>query len=349
MRIAQVAPLYESVPPKLYGGTERIVHYLTEELVRRGHEVTLYASGDSQTRARLRALCPEALRLNPPTQDPFAYHVLELGTVLAEADDYDVIHAHVDFRALPFSRFTRTPIISTNHNRLDSPEAIALSQAYPDSYLTSLSDSHRLPLPWANFVATVHNSVPVEHFTFSSQSGDYLAFLGRMSPEKGPAEAIAVAKRAGIPLKIAAKINDFERDYFENVLRPEMDHPHIEFLGELNQQEKIDLLSDAAALLFPVNWPEPFGLAMIESMACGTPVLAYPRGAVPEVLAEGITGYICHNQDEMVARVADIGALDRLACREHVETRFSIRRMVDGYELAYRRVIAAARNHRLAA
>lgn len=349
MRIAQVAPLYESVPPKLYGGTERIVHYLTEELVRRGHEVTLYASGDSMTAARLRAVCPEALRLNPPNQDPVAYHVLQLGAVLAEADEYDVIHAHTDFRALPFGNLTSTPVVSTNHNRLDSPEAIALSRAYPNANLTSLSHSHRRPLPWANFVATVHNAVPVERFTFSSRSGQYLAFLGRLSPEKGPAEAIAVAKRAGIPLKIAAKINDWERDYYENVLLPEMEHPHIEYLGELNQQEKIDLLSDAYALLFPVNWPEPFGLAMIEAMACGTPVLAYPHGAVPEVLAEGVTGYLCRSQDEMVDRVADVVDLDRLACRTHVETRFSIGRMVDGYEEAYRRVIAAARRGRIAA
>jgi glycosyltransferase involved in cell wall biosynthesis len=344
MRIAQVAPLYESVPPRLYGGTERIVHYLTEELVRRGHEVTLYASGDSVTRARLRAIYPEALRLNPPTQDPIVYHVMQLGVVLAEAAEYDVIHAHTDFRALPLARFCPTPIISTNHNRLDSPESINLSRAYPDAFLTSLSQSHRRPLPWANFVGTIHNAVPVERFEFSHLSGQYLAFLGRLSPEKGPAEAIAVAKRAGIPLKIAAKINDSEREYYESVLRPQMDHPHIEFLGELNQQEKVRFLADACALLFPVNWPEPFGLAMIESMACGTPVLAFPHGAVPEVMSDGVTGYMCRDEDEMAARCIDVVELDRLACRNHVETNFSIERMADGYEEAYRRAIAQSRN-----
>ena len=268
---------------------------------------------------------------------------MQLGTVLAEAGEYDVIHSHVDFRALPLAQFSSTPIISTNHNRLDSPEAIALSRAYPDAYLSSLSRSHRGPLPWANFVATVHNAVPVEHFEFSSRSGQYLAFLGRLSPEKGPAEAIAAAKRAGIPLKIAAKINDFERDYYESVLRPQMEHPDVEFLGELNQSEKVRFLADASALLFPVNWPEPFGLAMIESMACGTPVLAFPHGAVPEVLTEGITGYLCRDEGEMAARCADVVDLDRFACRDHVETNFSIQRMADRYEAAYRRVIEQAR------
>jgi len=343
MRIALVPPLYESVPPKLYGGTERVVYYLTEELVRRGHDVTLFASGDSQTSGRLQAVIPEPLRVNPSAQDPCAFHVLQLGMVYGQAEEFDVIHAHVDFRALPFSRFVRTPTISTNHNRLDSPEAIATSQAYPEAHLTSISDSHRGPLHWANWVATVYNGIPVERFKFSPRPGSYLAFLGRMSPEKGPAEAIAVARRVGMPLRIAAKVNGFEREYFDQVLRPLMDHHLVEFLGELGEKDKTDLLSGAYALLFPANWPEPFGLAMVEAMACGTPVLAYPRGAVPEVVADGVTGYLCRDEEEMAARVADLDRVDRRACREHVLARFSVARMVDGYEEAYRRVLAADR------
>ena len=349
MQIALVSPLYESVPPRLYGGTERVVHYLSEELVRRGHEVTLYATGDSQTSATLRAVCPRALRLDPPTQDPAAYHVLQLGLAYEQASEFDLIHFHVDFRGLPFTRLVRTPTMSTNHNRLDSPEAIALSRAYPEANLTSLSDSHRSPLHWANWVATVYNGIPVEQFRFSPTRGDYLVFLGRMSPDKGPAEAIEVAKRVGMPLRIAAKVNTFEQDYFDQVLRPLLDDPQIEFVGEAGEREKIELLAGAYALLFPVNWPEPFGLAMVEAMACGTPVLARPSGAVPEIVADGVTGYVCRSLDEMVARCGDVDRIDRLACRQYAEKHFSVERMVDDYERAYRRVLEEAKAPQLAA
>jgi glycosyltransferase involved in cell wall biosynthesis len=342
MRIAQVSPLYESVPPRRYGGTERIVHFLTEELVRRGHEVVLYATGDSATSAELRAVCPQALRLCRGIQDGSAYHVLQLGMVCSDSEEFDVVHAHVDFRALLLTRFTRTPIVSTNHNRLDSPEYRAMVRAYPEAWLTSVSDSQRKPLSWANWAATVYNAVPVDEIQFSERPGAYLAFLGRMSPEKGPAEAIEVAKLTGMPLKIAAKINDFEQDYFDAVVRPLLNHPLIEFLGEVGEQEKRELLAGAYALLFPVSWPEPFGLAMIEAMACGTPVLAFSHGAVPEVMEDEVTGFICSDVREMAARVRDVEEIDRRACRLLVERRFSVERMADGYEEAYQRVLASA-------
>lgn len=339
MRIALVAPLYESVPPKRYGGTERVVHYLAEELVRRGHEVTLYATGDSRTSANLRAVCPAPLRSCADSQDLCAYHVLQQGMVYREAEEYDLIHCHAEFRALPFAGLVRTPTISTNHNRLDTPDCLELTRLYPEANLTSLSYSQRNPIPHANWVGNVYNAVPVEEFAFSPWHGSYLVFLGRMSPEKGPETAIEVAKRVGMPLKIAAKVNGFERDYFEQVLRPKMDHPLVEFLGEVDEAEKQDLLSGAYALLFPIRWPEPFGLVMIEAMACGTPVLAFGCGAVPEILEHDTTGFICADVDEMVARCTDVASLDRRACRRRVLARFSVAAMVDGYEAAYRRTL----------
>ena len=350
MRIAQVAPLFESVPPRRYGGTERVVYSLTEELVRRGHEVTLYATGDSQTSARLRPALRQPLRQISGIQDPCAYHGLQLGMVYREAEDFDVIHSHAEFRALPFSLLVQTPTVSTNHNRLDTRDCLAICRAYPEAYLTSISNSQRAPLPWANWVATVYNALSTDLYTYSASEGSYLVFLGRMSPEKGPAEAIEVAKRVGIPLKIAARVTPHDRDYFDEVLRPALDHKLIEFLGEIDERAKVKLLAGAYALLFPVNWPEPFGLVMIEAMACGTPVLAHPIGAVPEVVTDGVTGFHCRDIDEMVARVADVGRLNRQDCRMEVERRFSIKQMTDDYERAYCKVIEAeTRRRKLAA
>src|SRR5579884_2151201 len=339
-----LAPLYESVPPLGYGGTERVVFHLTEELVRRGHEITLFATGDSRTSARLVAVCPAALRGCSRQQDPIAYHVLQLGMVYQRARAFDLIHSHCDFRALPFAHLTATPTLSTNHNSPDSPENRALLRAYPDAPVTALSESHRRQLPGGRCVGVAYNGVPIDEFPFSPVPGPYLAFVGRLSPEKGPLDAIEVAERTGIPLKIAAKINDWERDYVENVLRPRMRPTIVEFLGELNEDEKRRLLAGAFALLCPLRWPEPFGLVMAEAMATGTPVLAYPAGAAPEIVVDGVTGFLCPDVDSLCSQVNRVSALERAACRRHVQSRFSIPVMVDAYERAYECTIRLSRS-----
>ncbi len=339
MRIAMLAPLYESVPPVGYGGTERVVFHLTEELVRRGHDVTLFASGDSRTSARLVPVCPAALRGCSRLQDPIAYHLLQLGLAYQQARAFDLIHSHCDFRALPFAHLTSTPTLSTNHNSPDSPENRALLRAYPDAPVTALSESHRRQLPGGRCVGVAYNGIPIDDFPFSPTPGDYLVFVGRLSPEKGPLDAIEVAERTAIPLKIAAKINDWERDYVDDVLRPRMRPPLIEFLGELNEDDKRRLLAGAVAALCPLRWPEPFGLVLAEAMATGTPVLAYPAGAAPEIVVDGVTGFLCADVSALCARVNLVSTLDRAACRAHVQTRFSIPAMVDAYERAYERTV----------
>ncbi len=341
MRIAMVAPLYESVPPVGYGGTERVVSHLTEELVRRGHDVTLFASGDSRTAARLVPVCPTALRGGPRLQDPVAYHVLQLGTVYQRASEFDLVHSHCDFRAFPFARLTSTPTLSTNHNSLDSPENQAMLRAYPDAPVTALSESHRRQLTAGRCVAIAYNGIPVEDFPFSATPGTYLAFVGRLSPEKGPLDAIEVAERTGIPLKVAAKVNDWERDYVEAELLPRMYPPLVEYLGELNESDKRQLLAGAMAVLCPLRWPEPFGLVIAEAMATGTPVLAYPSGAAPELVVDGVTGFLCPDVDALCDRVNRVATLDRTACRQHVQTRFSVQAMTDAYERAYQWTIAS--------
>lgn len=341
MRIAMVAPLYESVPPAGYGGTERVVSSLTEELVRRGHDVTLFASGDSRTSGRLVAICPSALNVGRRLADPVAYHVLELAAVYERAGGFDLIHSHCDFRAFPFARLTPTPTLSTNHNCLDSPENQAMLRAYPDATVTALSDSHRRQLVAGRCVGIAHNGIPVESFPFNATPGSYLAFVGRLSPEKGPLDAIDVAERTGIPLKIAAKINDWEREYVDTVVRPKMQPPLIEYVGELNEADKRQLLAGALAALCPLHWPEPFGLVIIEAMATGTPVLVYPLGAAPELVLDGVTGFHCTDVATMADRVAQVTTLDRIACRQWTETEFSVHAMVDAYERAYQNVIAA--------
>jgi glycosyltransferase involved in cell wall biosynthesis len=345
MRIAQIAPLWEAVPPVGYGGTERVVSYLTEELVRRGHDVTLFASGDSRTTAKLVPVVPEGLRLSGVTADAAtAEHMRLLGRAFASAASFDVIHCHVDYLAFPFSHLVRTATVHTIHGRLDLPH---LQNTYRDLGrvpLVSISHAQRAPLaPFRpTWVATIHHGIPLRDWTHSTTHGRYLAFLGRISPEKGPDVAIDVALRTGLPLAIAAKVDAADREYFETVIEPRLGDPLITFVGEVNGAEKLDFLRNARALLFPIDWPEPFGLVMLEAMACGTPVIARPLGSAPEVIEHGRTGFLGGTTAELVDAVRRIEELDRAECRRHVEHRFSVGRMVDDYETVYRRLLTRA-------
>lgn len=341
MKIAQIAPLHESVPPRTYGGTERVVHYLTEALVRQGHEVTLYASADSSTSAELRPTVPEALRLSRERRDPLAWHLLQLAQVAREAGDYDVIHFHTDFLHFPLWRRMEVPQITTLHGRLDLADLKPLYQEFRDMPVISISDHQRTPLPMARWVDTVYNGIPAENYTFRPEPGDYLAFLGRMSPEKGPEQAIEIALKAGMPLKMAAKVDAADRDYFASRIEPLLKHSLIEFVGEVDERGKNALLGGARALLFPIQWPEPFGLVMIEAMACGTPVIAFRRGAVPEVMREGVSGYVVESVEAAVAALERVDAIDRAACRAYFEERFTAERMAEGYVKCYRRLLFA--------
>jgi glycosyltransferase involved in cell wall biosynthesis len=337
MRIAQVAPLYERVPPVLYGGTERVVSYLTEELVRLGHEVTLFASGDSLTRARLDAACPRALRLDTSCEDSIAPHIHMLGEVYRQAYKFDVIHCHTTYLGLPLTPYVATPTILTHHGRMDVPEQKPIFSAYPDVAHISISDAQRQPLPGMNWAATVYHGLPLNLYPFQSQSrGAFLLFLGRISPEKRPDSAIRIACRAGIPLRIAAKVDRVDQAYFDTTIRPLLDHPLVEFLGEVNEEQKRTLLGDALALLFPIDWPEPFGLVMIEALACGTPVIVRRRGSAPEVMQDGVTGFVCETDEEMVAAVQKVKQLDRVACRRVFAERFSVQRMAQDYVTVYK-------------
>jgi glycosyltransferase involved in cell wall biosynthesis len=338
LRIAQVAPLYERVPPALYGGTERVVGYLTEELVRRGHRVTLFASGDSQTDARLIAPAEKALRLNPDAEDTLSPHVIELGQVVERAAEFDLIHCHVDYLAFPISQFAPTPTVHTLHGRLDLPYHVAVFRQFHDVPLISISDAQREPLRHLglNWVGTVYHGLPRDAYTYAPHGGPYLAFLGRLSPEKRPDLAIDVAKRVGLPFKIAAKVDDADRAYFEREIEPLLDHPLIELIGEIADEEKSEFLGGALALLFPIDWPEPFGLVMIEAMACGTPIIARPFGSVPEILESGRTGLIGETVEDLVKAVKRIETIERAECRREFERRFTVERMVDDYEALYR-------------
>jgi glycosyltransferase involved in cell wall biosynthesis len=337
MRIAHVAPLYERVPPTLYGGTERIVSYLVEEQARRGHDVTLFASGDSRTRGALIAPIPRALRLDQGTGDPLAPHMVEMAQVFERADEFDLIHCHVDYLAFPFARLVGTPTVHTLHGRLDLPHMRPLLSHFCDVPLVSISEAQRRPLDGIDltWAGTVHHGLPLATYRPGSGRGGYLAFLGRIAQEKGPDLAIATARRAGIPLKIAAKVDAVDRRYFEREIRPLLDDPLIEYLGEIGEADKPAFLGDAAALLFPIDWPEPFGLVMIEALACGTPVIARPLGSVPEIITPGRTGFIASTVDDMVAAVRQLDRLDRAVCRREAETRFSVERMADAYEDVY--------------
>ncbi len=337
MRIAQVAPLHERVPPELYGGTERVVSFLTEQLVQLGHDVTLFASGDSLTQARLVAACRRSLRLDPNCRDPLAPHVRMLGWVYRRAHEFDVIHCHTDYIGLPLSRYTDVPTVLTLHGRLDLPEIHPLYEEYGNIRLISISDAQRTPMPGANWAATVHHGLPLDLYTFQPHAEPYLLFLGRISPEKCPESAIRIAKRAGVRLKIAAKVATVDRDYFETVIQPLLGDPLIEFIGEVSDIEKAPLLANAMALLFPIDWPEPFGLVMLEALACGTPVIARRRGSVPEILRNGQTGMVCDSDDEMVDAVRQVAHLDRGRCRKEFEQRFSVAVMARAYLDVYER------------
>jgi glycosyltransferase involved in cell wall biosynthesis len=347
MRIALVSPLYERVPPVAYGGTERVVAFLADELVRRGHEVTLFASGDSQTRARLISAAPRALRLDPEACDHLGPHVLELAQVFERAEEFDVIHCNVDYLAFPFARFVRTPTIHTMHGRLDLPHLQPIFAHFRDVPLVSISNAQRQPLAHlgVNWAATVYHGLPLERCPFSPAGGRYLAFLGRISPEKRPDLAIEVAKRAGIPLKIAAKVDPVDRAYFDREIAPLLNDPLIEFVGEIGDAAKPAFLGEALALLFPIDWPEPFGLVMIEALACGTPVVARPCGSVPEVIDSGRTGFVVDGLDDLVDAVKRVDTISRAECRREAETRFTVERMADDYEAVYAKlapVVAAA-------
>ena len=338
MRIAQVAPLYESVPPKAYGGTERVVSWLTEELVRLGHEVTLFASADSMTTARLVPCCPESLRLAPDCVDQLAHHVVMLAKVLQEKDEFDLIHFHTDYLHFPISARDRYLHLTTLHGRLDIPDLVPLYEMYSDMPVISISDAQRDPLPHLNWQGTVHHGFPPESYTPYRKSGKYLAFLGRTSPEKGLDQAIEIAQRAGMPLKIAAKIDKVDQEYFDACIRPLLNSPDIEFLGEIGYPEKNQFLGEAAALLFPICWPEPFGIVMIEAMACSTPVIAYPLGSVPEVIKDGVSGYIVPDLQSAVAAVGNLDKLDRKNVRRHFEQHFTAARMAKDYLRIYERM-----------
>jgi len=341
MRIAQVAPLYESVPPKLYGGTERIVSYLTEELVKQGHEVTLFASGDSLTQARLVAICPRALRLDDQCMDQLAHHTLLLEAIVAMRNQFEVIHFHIDYLHFPLSRVMGWTTLSTLHGRLDIPDLVPLYQTFREMPVSSISDAQRKPLPWLNWQGTVHHGLPESQYDFSPKSSGYLAFLGRTSPEKGLDQAIAIASQAGMPLRIAAKVDNVDVEYFENCLKPLMADGDIEFMGEVGFPEKNELLRGAAALLFPIVWPEPFGIVMIEAMACGTPVIAYRQGSVPEVIEDGVTGFIVDDADAAVRALRNIESFDRAACRQRFEQRFTAGRMSSQYLRLYERLLSS--------
>ena len=333
MRIAQVAPLNESVPPALYGGTERVVSYLTEELVRLGHDVTLFASGDSQTTAKLVPGSPQALWRDTRVRETLPHHVRLLELVFRQAEQFDVLHFHCDYVHFPLVRRCNCATVTTMHGMMHPPDLWQLFEEYREVPLVSISNDQRRPIPHANWKGTVHHGLPPDLFTFNEHGGDYLAFLGRMSPEKGVDRAIEIATQAGMPLKIAAKIYPEERGYFETTLAPLLcaAKPLIEFEGELGQLEKNELLGNAKAVLFPIDWPEPFGLVMIEALACGTPVIAWRRGSVPEVLEDGVTGYIVESVAEAVKALGKLDQLSRRECRRIFESRFTAERMARDY------------------
>ena len=340
MKIAQVSPLYESVPPKLYGGTERVVSYLTEELVKQGHDVTLFASGDSVTRARLEPIGEAALRLNPNCLDALAHHTILLDRVLSKAHGFDVIHFHTDYLHFLLTRSLPVAHVTTLHGRLDLPDLPALYREFRDVPLVSIADHQRAPLAFANWVSTVHHGLPEELYKFHPGPGKYLAFLGRISEEKRLDRAIEIASRADMELRIAAKVDKADREFFEARIRPLLGHRGVEFLGEIGDHEKSDFLGNAHALLFPIDWPEPFGLVMIEAMACGTPVIAWNRGSVPEIVSHGETGFVVDSMDAAVAAVERVGQLSRERCRRAFEKRFSARRMARDYLAVYQAATA---------
>lgn len=343
MRIAQVAPLCESVPPKRYGGTERVVSYLTEELVRLGHEVTLFASGDSQTNARLVPGCPRALWHEPSCREELPHHIRLMELVFADVSRFDLIHFHCDAVQYPLLRRVACPSVTTLHGRLDLQDTKVMFEEYQEIPLVSISDNQRLPIPWANWQGTVHHGMPRDIHAFRERPGSYLAFLGRISPEKRLDRAIEIARLAGRKLKVAARIYKGERDYVKEKIEPLLQEhaSFVEFIGEVGGRDKDEFLGNAEALLFPIDWPEPFGLTMIESMACGTPTIAFRRGSVPELISEGTSGLIVDNMEEAVSAVAKVASMDRSACRDDFEARFTASRMAKDYVKLYQSILSA--------
>ncbi|SRR5579871_49949 len=339
MHIAQVAPLAEAVPPKLYGGTERVIHWLTEELVALGHEVTLYASGDSVTSANLEAVWPRALRLDGSVRDPNALHMVMLERVRRRANDFDIVHFHLDY--YPFSLFSRhtVPYITTLHGRLDLPEHQPVFTAFSSIPVISISDAQRRPVPQANWVRTVYHGLPQQLLKPVATTPRYFAFLGRIAPEKGVDRAISIARKCGVPLRIAAKVDNVDREYFNACIRPLLDGSSAEYIGEITDAEKSEFLSGAVALLDPIDWPEPFGLVMIEAMACGTPVIAFNRGSVPEVVDDGLTGFIVEDDKSAIGAFDRLSQLSREKIRRQFEQRFTARRMALEYLATYRSIM----------
>ena len=338
LRIAQVAPLHESVPPRRYGGTERVVSYLTEQLVRMGHDVTLFASGDSQTRARLVPGCERNLR-GGGCCDTLPAHLAMLDEVARRARAFDVIHFHVDYLHFPITARENYQHVSTIHGRLDLADVVPIYRRFSDMPLVSISNAQRAPLPFAYWHSTVYHGLPEHLYNLAPARGGYLAFLGRISPEKRLDRAIEIAQRAGYPLRVAAKIDRADRDYFHDRIEPLMKQPHVEFLGEIDDADKQAFLGGALALLMPVDWPEPFGLVMIEAMACGTPVVAFRRGSIPEVIDEGVTGFVCDDLDSAVRAVDRSTQLSRERCRARFDQRFSAARMARDYVAAYEQLL----------
>lgn len=340
MRIAQIAPLIESVPPRLYGGTERMVSYLTEELVKLGHDVTLFASGDSLTSANLVPCVSMALRLDKQVHDTIPHYMLMLDRVRQQAHNFDILHFHIDFFHFPLFRSIARRTVTTLHGRLDLSDLPPFYRAFDDMPLVSISDAQRLPLPRVNFAGTIYHGLPLElHRPTFDPRGGYVAFLGRISPEKGPEQAIQIARTLGIPLKIAAKVDKVDEAYFRECVAPLLNGPGVEFIGEINERQKTRFLGEALALLFPIDWPEPFGLTMIEAMACGTPVLAFRRGSVPEIIDDGVTGVIVDGMEQAAAALPRVLGLDRRAVRRRFEERFSATLMAKNHVSLYRSLL----------
>jgi glycosyltransferase involved in cell wall biosynthesis len=339
MKIAQVAPLFERVPPKAYGGTERVVSYLTEELVRQGHEVTLFATGDSITTARLVSPLSASMRVDFREGAWLAYQAIQMDMVADSAASFDILHFHNDYLSFSLAKRMHAPHVATLHGRLDLPELVPLYQHFNDIPLVSISNNQRTPLPWVNWCGTVYHGLPPHLYPFQPKPRDYFAFIGRISPEKRVDRAIEIAVKCGRPLYIGAKIDKADEAYFEHAIKPLLQQPDIHFIGELNEHDKRELLANASALLFPIDWPEPFGLVMIEAFACGTPVIAYRHGSIPEIMEHGVTGFVVDNQEDAVRAAQRIGEIDRRACRQVFDSRFTVAHMAENYLRVYRSAI----------
>jgi glycosyltransferase involved in cell wall biosynthesis len=345
MRIAQIAPLMESVPPKCYGGTERVVSWLTEELVDQGHDVTLFASGDSSTRANLISVAEFSLRSHPVYRDPLAHHILLANEVFRRVADFDIIHSHIDYLLFPHIRMQRACALNTLHGRLDLPDLMPIYQEFSEIPVVSISNSQRKPLPIANWLDTVYHGLPEDLYSYKEESQDYLLFLGRICPEKRPDRAIKIANATGHKLVIAAKVDRVDRVYFEEQIKPMLKSPNIEYIGEVFEHEKNELIGNAKAVLFPIDWPEPFGIVLIEALSCGTPVIAFNHGSVSEIVDHKETGYICSNLTEAIQAVQFLDQIDRRKCRQAFESRFTAKRMASAYLELYHRVVGQETKH----